>query len=91
MGAYQSALGDDMIDIEKKVDAVKNIEKNVYGNVLSIMGIFIGIFSLINVNLSLVAASGRHGNTADFQLCYRGCNCIPDRPDQRYPAGWQEP
>lgn len=57
MGSYQSALADDMTDIEKKVDTVKNIEKNVYGNVLSIMGIFIGIFSLINVNLSLVAAS----------------------------------
>ena len=46
-----------MTDIEKKVDTVKNIEKNVYGNVLSIMGIFIGIFSLVNVNLSLAATN----------------------------------
>lgn len=72
MGAYQSALGDDMIDIEKKVDAVKNIEKNVYGNVLSIMGIFIGIFSLINVNLSLVAASAGMATLLTFNFATVG-------------------
>lgn len=72
MGAYQSALGDDMSDIEKKVDAVKNIEKNVYGNVLSIMGIFIGIFSLINVNLSLVAASASMATLLTFNFATVG-------------------
>lgn len=55
MGAYQAALSDEMTELEKKEDSVKNMEKTVYGNVLSIMGIFVGIFSLINVNLSLVA------------------------------------
>lgn len=62
MGAYQSALGDDMIDIEK----------NVYGNVLSIMGIFIGIFSLINVNLSLVAASAGMATLLTFNFATVG-------------------
>ena len=57
MGAYQSDLSADMTEIEKKVDSVKSIERNVYGNVLSIMGIFVGIFSLINVNLSLVSSN----------------------------------
>lgn len=57
MGTYQAALSGEMTEIEKKVDTIKHIEKDIYGNVLSIMGIFIGIFSLINVNLSLVNGS----------------------------------
>lgn len=72
MGTYRSALADDLTDLEKKVDTVKNIEKNVYGNVLSIMGIFIGIFSLINVNLSLVAASASMAMLLTFNFATVG-------------------
>lgn len=72
MGAYQSALADDMTDIEKKVDTVKNIEKNVYGNVLSIMGIFIGIFSLVNVNLSLAATNATMATLLTFNFATVG-------------------
>ena len=72
MGAYQSDLADDMTDIEKKVDTVKNIEKNVYGNVLSIMGIFVGIFSLINVNLSLVASKAAMATLLTFNFATVG-------------------
>lgn len=72
MGAYQSSLAGDMTDIEKKVDSVKNIEKNVYGNVLSIMGIFIGIFSLINVNLSLVTSEAKMATLLTFNFATVG-------------------
>lgn len=72
MGAYQSALADDMTDIEKKVDTVKNIEKNVYGNVLYIMGIFIGIFSLVNVNLSLAATNATMATLLTFNFATVG-------------------
>lgn len=57
MGTYQSQLAEDVIELEKKVDTVKHIEKDLYSNVLSIMGIFVGIFSLINVNISLTASN----------------------------------
>ena len=56
LGDYTSTLSKDMVDIEKKVENVKDIEKNMYGNVLAIMGIFVAIFSLINVNVSLATA-----------------------------------
>lgn len=72
MSTYRSALADDVTDLEKKVDTVKNIEKNVYGNVLSIMGIFIGIFSLINVNLSLVAANATMAMLLTFNFATVG-------------------
>ena len=72
MSTYQSTLADDVTELEKKVDTVKNIEKNVYGNVLSIMGIFIGIFSLINVNLSLVTANTTMATLLTFNFATVG-------------------
>lgn len=72
MGAYQAALSDEMTEMEKKVDTVKSIEKNVYGNVLSIMGIFIGIFSLINVNLSLVTGEAAMATLLTFNFATVG-------------------
>lgn len=51
MGAYSSVLAEDMVDIEKKVENVKEIERTIYGNVLAIMAVFVGIFSIININL----------------------------------------
>lgn len=72
MSTYQSTLADDVSELEKKVDTVKNIEKNVYGNVLSIMGIFIGIFSLINVNLSLVTANATMATLLTFNFATVG-------------------
>lgn len=53
MGAYTSSLSKDMTNIAEKVDHVKSIEKSIYGNVLALMAIFVAIFSLINVNISL--------------------------------------
>lgn len=72
MSTYRGTLADDVTDLEKKVDTVKNIEKNVYGNVLSIMGIFIGIFSLINVNLSLAAANAAMATLLTFNFATVG-------------------
>lgn len=50
MGNYAQKYAEDVVDVDKKVDSIKNIEKDIYGNVLSIMAIFVGIFSLININ-----------------------------------------
>ena len=50
MGDYASELRRNMSEVDEKIDSVKHIEKTVYANVLSIMAIFVGIFSLININ-----------------------------------------
>lgn len=52
IAGYADVLKDEIETIEKKKDEVKNIEKNMYGNVIALMTVFIGIFSLINVNVS---------------------------------------
>lgn len=55
MGNYTSALSGEMTDLEKKVDRIQNLEKTLYGNVLSIMAVFVGIFTLLNINVTMVA------------------------------------
>ena len=55
MGQYTSSLSKEMTDIEEKVDNIKSIEKEMYGNVLALLAIFVAIFSLINVNVTLVS------------------------------------
>lgn len=57
LGAYDSKYRSEMTDIEKKVDSIQHIEKKMYGNVITLLTIFIGIFSLLNVNVSLASAS----------------------------------
>ena len=54
LGDYKSKFSDDIVEIERKVENVKSIEKSMYGNVLSIMAIFVGIFSLININITMI-------------------------------------
>lgn len=57
LGAYDSKYRSQMTDIEKKVEDIQHIERKMYGNVITLLTIFIGIFSLLNVNISL-ALSG---------------------------------
>lgn len=57
MGAYTTSLSKQMTNIEEKVNDIKSIEKDIYGNILALMAIFVAIFSLVNVNVSLVAQS----------------------------------
>lgn len=43
-------------EINKKVETMENIEKNIYGNVMLLVTIFIGMFSLINLNLNFISS-----------------------------------
>ncbi len=53
MGDYSSVFNRELEDIEDKIKDVKEVEKHIYGNVLAIMAIFVGVFSLINLNVSV--------------------------------------
>lgn len=55
MGSYTSPF--DASQIAEKVDSVKTIEKSIYGNVLSIMAVFVAAFTLININVSAFMGS----------------------------------
>lgn len=57
MGAYESEYRRNMTDVENKLDDVKKIEKRMYSNVITLLTIFIGIFSLININVNLAMSN----------------------------------
>lgn len=40
--------------LEKKLESIRDLEKNIYGTVITIMTVFISIFSLINLNANFL-------------------------------------
>lgn len=55
MSSYTSVFSKSMESLNKKIEDVNGIERSIYGNVLAIMAIFVAIFSLININVTLIA------------------------------------
>lgn len=73
MGKYTAQYASQMKDVEDKLTDLKNLEKSVYGNVVTLMTIFIGIFSLVNLNLT--AANSAAWTMAElllYNLCIIG-------------------
>lgn len=56
MASYDSLYKQQMKSVDEKVDALKDMEKNVYTNTITLMSIFIALFSLININIDLAYA-----------------------------------
>ena len=64
MGDYTSTYVREFEEIEDKIKNVKEVEKQIYGNVLAIMAIFVAVFSLLNLNVSLAG----HGLDTKYLL-----------------------
>ncbi len=56
LGDYEPQLKGQMTELDKKVEDIRHIEKGLYANVINLMIIFIGIFSLININVNLAVS-----------------------------------
>lgn len=56
MASYGELYKKHMKTVEEKVDALKDMEKSVYTNTITLMSIFIALFSIINVNIDLAFA-----------------------------------
>lgn len=54
---YKSEYIDQIQSIEGQIHDIKSLEKSVYGNVITILTIFIAIFSILNVNIGLIQKS----------------------------------
>ena len=54
---YKSEYRDQIQSIEGQIHDIKSLEKSVYGNVITILTIFIAIFSILNVNIGLIQKS----------------------------------
>ena len=57
MGAYHKEYKIELSEVEEKADNIMHMEKNIYSNVITLMTIFIALFSLINVNVELTYAA----------------------------------
>jgi len=55
LAKYGKEYSQQMIEIDEKITSLKDLEKSLYANVITLMTIFIGIFSLVNINLSATA------------------------------------
>lgn len=56
VGSYSDVYGSETRKIQREAEKVENMEQRIYGNVVAIMGVFVAVFSLINVDLSWAKA-----------------------------------
>lgn len=55
LSGYKSRYDDQIEELNEKKRDLKTLEKSIYGNVVTLLTIFIAIFSILNVNISLAA------------------------------------
>lgn len=56
MGKYTSQYKKEMSRLDEKMDEIKHLERNIYTNIITLMSIFIALFSIININVDLAFA-----------------------------------
>lgn len=72
MGQYAPQYVSQMKKVEDKLADLKSMERSVYGNVVTLMTIFIGIFSLVNLNLTAASAAWNMAELLMYNLCIIG-------------------
>lgn len=50
---YESVYKEQIQSLEGKVHDLKSLERSIYGNVITILSIFVAIFTILNVNIGL--------------------------------------
>lgn len=55
LAGYRSEYAEQIKSMDGKMKDLQTLERSIYGNVVTILTIFIAIFSIINVNVSLVS------------------------------------
>lgn len=56
LGSYAKKYKAELQDYEDKAASLHSMEKNIYSNVITLMSVFIALFSLININIELAYA-----------------------------------
>lgn len=56
LGTYGKKYKAELQDFEDKTASLHNLEKSIYSNVITLMSVFIALFSLININIDLAYA-----------------------------------
>lgn len=72
LGDYKSQYAEQIKSIDGKIKDLKTLEKSIYGNVISLLSVFVAVFTLLNVNISLAQGSARRGVFLLFNLAVLG-------------------
>ncbi len=69
---YQSAYRDQIQSVEGKIKNLQEMERSIYGNVITILTIFVTIFTLLNVNIELAKSVTSAFTFLSFNLAILG-------------------
>lgn len=72
LAGYSAAYKDQIQSIGGRLQELKAIEQRMYGNVSTLLTVFIGIFTLLNINISLAKEAA---SAANFVLFNAGTLC----------------
>lgn len=95
LGAYQNVYKWQMHEFEKKEEDIKALENSIYANVLTILSIFVALFTLLTINVTLAANSANIQQFSIFNALMLGCISFLvtlirtiTKPDQRNIRNW---
>ena len=72
LGDYKSAYLEQIQSIQGKVKNIQDMEKGIYGNVITILTIFVTIFTILNMNIELAKTSATVHVFLNFNLAILG-------------------
>lgn len=72
LGNYASEYSDQIKKIDKKIKDLESLEKNIYSNVLTILSVFVAIFTILNVNITFASQSASSVSFLAFNLATIG-------------------
>ena len=73
MGDYKDIYRKQIREIEEKTEDVKTLESGIYTNVLTILSIFVALFSFVSTNISLAASSAAVEQYVLYNVLLLGC------------------
>ena len=73
LGKYTDIYQDEIEQIEKKTENLKDMERTIYANVLVILTVFVALFSFITTNLSLLSSSADTAQFLIYNFVMLGC------------------
>lgn len=73
LGKYKDLYQNEIKEIEKRTENLKDMERSIYANVLVILTVFVALFSFLTTNMSLISASAGAGQFLTYNFVMLGC------------------
>ena len=73
LGDYKDVYRKQIKEIEKKTEDLKSLESGIYTNLLTILSIFVALFSFLSTNIALAANSATVDQYVLFNVLLLGC------------------